>query len=207
MRTPDSSRLRPLDFILSAPSHLAILRVLRHVREGLSGREIARRARINHQTCALSLLRLEKRGVVRRLGAGRNQLFALNRENILVREVLLPLLAAEYRIFELFRQDIARIARGRCVSAVLFGSVARGLHTATSDYDIILVVSRRSRRVSPVIREIVACGMERWGFRISPIVMSVAEFSGKSRGADRLIRSVLRDGITLFGEDLRGVAG
>ena len=105
---------RPLDIIFSVPSHVSVLRALRIVKEGLSGREVARRARINHQTAADALTRLESRGIVIRLGAGNNQLFTLNRENDLVRRVILPMFEAEQKQFSLMQKDLAEIIKDHC---------------------------------------------------------------------------------------------
>jgi hypothetical protein len=50
---------RILDEVLAAWSHVAILRVLQDIAQGLTGREIARQAGISHQACDRALARLE----------------------------------------------------------------------------------------------------------------------------------------------------
>ncbi len=57
---------RPLDHILSARSQIAVLRVLLDSAHGLTGREIARQAGMNHQACIEALSRLETLGLLRR---------------------------------------------------------------------------------------------------------------------------------------------
>jgi len=196
---------RPLDIVLSVPSHISILRVLKDVKEGLSGREIARRAGLNHQTTAASLARLENRGVIRRLGAGRNQLFRLNRDNVLVNKVLLPMLAGEQKQFILMQENLAEVVAGHCLSAVIFGSVAREEETPDSDLDIMLIVGKKTVSMQEITRKLVQTGMESWGVRVSPIMLTRAELIQRVKRNDELVYSVLNEGIVLWGQNPRAL--
>jgi len=196
---------RPLDIIFSAPSHIAVLRALKNVREGLSGREVARRAGVNHQTSADSLARLEARGIVLRLGSGRSQLFRLNRRNNLVRTVILPMFEAEHKQFMRIQEDLARVIRGNCLSAVLFGSAAREEETADSDLDIALIVEKKNPGLYEISRKLISRGMERWGLRISPIIIPRTEFIKRAEREEPLITDLLQEGITIFGKPLRNL--
>lgn len=69
---------RPLDWIFSAPSHIAVLRALWGSKDGLSARAAARAGGVNHQAAAVALRRLRALGVVRRLGSGGVQLLCLD---------------------------------------------------------------------------------------------------------------------------------
>lgn len=203
MRTRRHIISRPLDIVLSVPSHIAILRALKDVREGLSGREIARRTGFNHQTIAESLGRLEIRGIVHRLGAGRNQLFRLNRASNLVREVLLPLLTAEQKQYILMQDDLAGVVSGHCLSAVIFGSAARGEETAASDLDILLIVEKKTPGVQEIVRALVRTGMESWGIRVSPIAITRSAFIRRATKGDDLVSNVLNEGVVLWGKNPR----
>jgi len=200
MRKRKNTILRPLDIIFSAPSHIAILRALKNVKEGLSGREVARRAGINHQTCADALIRLESRGVILRLGSGKTQLFRLNHNSSLVGSVILPMLAAEQNQFSLMRAALARIMNGKCISGILFGSSARGEETPESDFDIALIVEKKARNLPEVIRTLVQEGNEKWGIMISPIIMTCSEFIKRADREDPLVMDILNEGIVLYGK-------
>lgn len=58
----------------------------------MSGRAVARAAGMNHQTCAVAVNRLERLGLLKRQGSGKIQLIRLNAKNLLIRDLLLPLL-------------------------------------------------------------------------------------------------------------------
>jgi hypothetical protein len=68
---------RPLDQVFAVPSHLVILRAFLEAAEGVSGLQVARQAGVSHQTCAVTLGRLEELGLGRRQGSGQAQLFQL----------------------------------------------------------------------------------------------------------------------------------
>lgn len=72
---------RPLDWIFSAPSHVAVLRALWGSKDGMSARAAARAGGVNHQAAAVALRRLRALGVVRRLGSGGAQLLCLDRKH------------------------------------------------------------------------------------------------------------------------------
>ena len=74
MRVRTQAFRRPLDQVFVAASHVAVCRALQDTAEGMSGRQVARQAGINHQTCAMALSRLEDLGIVRRQGPGQTQL-------------------------------------------------------------------------------------------------------------------------------------
>lgn len=196
---------RPLDIIFSAPSHIFVLRTLRNVKEGLSGREVARRAGINHQTCADALTRLEGIGVVIRLGSGKNQLFRINRKNILVKRVILPMFDAEHNQFILLQEDLARVLKGHCLSGLLFGSVARREDTPESDFDIALIVEKKQQKLHEILRSLVQHGTEKWGIRVSPIIITRTDFIKKSDKKDPLVTDILKDGIVIYGQSPHGL--
>jgi predicted nucleotidyltransferase len=200
MKKRKNTFLRPLDIVFSAPSHVAILRALKNVKEGFSGREVARRAGINHQTCADALVRLESRGVVLRLGAGKTQLFRLNLNSSLVRSVILPMLDAEQKQFSLMRAALGLIMNEKCVSGVLFGSTARGEETPESDFDIALIVEKKNQHLPEVVRALIQEGNEKWGIRVSPIILTCSEFIKRAAREDPLVMDILNEGIVLYGK-------
>src|SRR3970040_518923 len=91
---------RPLDHILSARSQIAVLRVLLDSAHGLTGREIARQAGMNHQACIEALSPWEALGLLRRERGGGAHLFTLNREHELIARGIVPLLRFERRFEE-----------------------------------------------------------------------------------------------------------
>ena len=197
MRPRKAAFRRPLDRVFSAPSHVAILRALLDSAEGMSGRQLARSAEVNHQTCALALARLEEIGVVRRQGSGQSQLFRLNRHNVLVRDLLVPLFRGERDAFRALLARLGALVSGRCSRAMIFGSVARGEERRESDLDLLLIVNGAAG--GTVARAAAEEGRramwEEWGVRVNAIVLTVRELDRRRRGGDPLVAAILHEGI------------
>jgi len=197
MRARSFAFRRPLDQVFSAPSHIAILRALLDTAEGMSGRQVARLARINHQACATALHRLEALEVVQRQGAGQSQLFRLNRDHILVRDLLVPLLRREREVFLGVLERLRHLAAARGVRALLFGSAARGEEGPESDLDLLLLADGvRGRQIArQVAEEARAILWKEWGLRVNPIVLSQRAVELRRKRRDPLIANILREGI------------
>jgi predicted nucleotidyltransferase len=192
--------------VFGVPSHLAVLRGLLDAAEGMSGRQVARVAGINHQTCAVTLGRLEALGLVRRQGSGQSQLFLLNREHLLVRDLLVPLLQREREVFPRILRRVGDLVSGRCVRAVVFGSVARREEQPESDLDLLLIAGGRrgltmTRRAADEVRA--ALGRE-WGLRVNPIVLSERGVEARRARTDRLIVNILREGVEVSAMSTKG---
>ena len=191
---------RPLDHVFAAPSHLAVLRALLDAAEGMSGRQAARLAGINHQTCAVTLGRLEELGLVRRQGSGQTQLFQLHRAHLLVRDLLIPLLKHEREVFPKILRRVGDLVSGRCRQALVFGSVARGEELRESDLDLLLIAGgprdevATARQAAAEVRA--ALGAE-WGLRVNPIVLTERAVIARQARKDPLVASIFREGIAV----------
>ena len=200
MRPRTQALRRPLDQVFAAPSHLAVCRALLDTAEGMSGRQVAREARINHQTCAVALGRLEEMGVVRRQGSGQSQLFRLNRENALVGDLLIPLLKKEREVFPRIIRRMGEMVADRCLRALVFGSVARGEEQTGSDLDLLLIADspRGQAAVRRAADDARAALAGEWGLRVNAIVLTQRSLERRRERKDPLIINILREGIEVW---------
>src|ERR1041384_1458905 len=83
---------RPLNVLLGAPSHIAILRTLYFSGSGMTGRAIARMSGVAVQATHDALAKFAEVELVRWLPAGRAHLYQLNHEHYLFSQGLKPLL-------------------------------------------------------------------------------------------------------------------
>jgi len=185
--------------VFAVPSHLAVLRALLDAAEGMSGRQMARLARINHQTCAVTLGRLEELGLVRRQGSGQTQLFQLDRAHLLVRNLLIPLLKQEREVFPKILRRVGDLVTGRCRQALVFGSVARGEELRESDLDLLLIAGdpREVATAREAAAEVRAALGDEWGLRVNPIVLTERAMVVRQTRKDPLVANILREGIVV----------
>ncbi len=195
----------PLNRIFYAPSHIAVLRALIDSLEGMSGREVARQAGINHQSCTQAISRLEEIGILQRLGTGKIHLIRLNRENFLVKELLLPLLKKERMFFSKIKAEIKSQFSNNAISVIIFGSAARKEEQPESDFDICIVVKniKEKRKTQSIIDNILLRSFITFGIKVSSFVFTLHEAKSRIKKKDPLFKSILSEGIFLTGKQLR----
>lgn len=176
-----------------------------HSLEGMSGREVARQAGINHQSCTQAIARLEDIGVLQRHGAGRTQLIRLNRENFLVKELLLPLLKKEHVFFAAIKEEIKFYLKNNTISVVIFGSAARKEERPGSDLDVCIIVrdTKAKRKTQGIIDRITSKLFMTLSIKLSSFVFTINEAKSRIKANDPLFKSIASEGILLTGKQLR----
>ena len=168
----------PLQEVFRAPSHIAILRVLNQLNQGISGRELARRARINDRTCRLSLKRLEYLNIIEYLGAGKTKLVKLNRKNYFIKSILPEIFKEEQHFLKSAFVSIQKLVPDDCEWACIYGSVAKKNDTVLSDVDLLILVSNGEKidEMQDVITELITDHFEIYGLSISPIILTMDQW-------------------------------
>ena len=166
---------RPLDAALSCGSRVAVLRVLRAGGEGLSGREIARSAGINHQAAAQALAGLAALGLLERRAWGAKVLWRLDRRRWLVSEMLLPMLKKEAAYSEGIAAEIKERLKGKCRAALLTGDAARGRLVPGRPLPLAAVEGGKQKGLGDALRGLKAELSERWGVELDARIVSARE--------------------------------
>jgi predicted nucleotidyltransferase len=193
-----------LDILFSTWSHTAVLRVLWHYSNGITGREISRLAGMNHRACQKALATLESIGIIERRRGGRDHLFTLNRTNILVIDGVLPLLAVEEEFSKKAFAFLAQKLKKYCISIILFGSVARKDETVTSDFDLCLIVEKdqQTTTTSDVVHSIAGEFRRTFGGNIAPFIITHKEFVRRANRKQSPIPAITKEGIIIHGLSL-----
>lgn len=207
MRPLTGTLRRPLDAVFAAPSHMALMRVLSETPHGASGRELARLAGLSHQASNNALARLQTLGLVRRVGRGRTFLYTLNAEHALFARLLRPLLEGERGVFRDILKTVEQAVAPHCLSATVFGSVARGSEGPVSDFDLLLVLrhGQERDRITRTLSDLAPKLSRTWGIRLNPIIFTATQVRRHIRGRHPLFTAAIRDGILLAGLPLREV--
>lgn len=191
---------RPFDEVLRAWSHVAVLRTLLDSTVGLTGNQVARTSGMQPRSALKALSSLEVLGIVRRQRGGRDHLFTLNREHLLVKEGLIPLYQAESKFALMLEESVSAALEGKVVAALIYGSVARKEEIPESDFDLCCVV--RAENEKQIVRESLASLSSsfnlRFGVKVAPLFFSLEEIKGNLRTP--LIRRILQEGRTIIGK-------
>lgn len=172
---------RPLDAILGTASRLAAARALFKAPEGLTGRQVAVHAGINHQAAAQALKALDAAGVVSKRERARSTQWTLDRRRFVVGEALVPLFKAEKRHAEEIAGAIkSRLAR-KADAVVIVGEAAKGRLIAGTALELVaLCEAGRRRPLSEAFRILAQDLEDRFGLALSVCVLT------KREGASRL---------------------
>lgn len=190
-----------IDTLFGTRGRVAVLRVLAHVAVPLSIRQISVQAGLNHASAAATLDALVESGAVATTTAGRSRVHWLERRNLWVREVVLPAFAAEDRMAERVVEVLRTAVPEDVVSAVLFGSHARGEQTRASDIDLLIVAEDRAAldRALTVLDTAAQDLRATLGAPVSVLGYTLTEALVLLTRGDSVMDGVVRDGITLRG--------
>ena len=191
----------PMQEIFSAPSHIAILRVLNQITQGISGRELARRAAINDRTCRLALGRLEQFGIIENMGTGKIKLFRLNRKNYFAKTVLPSLFVGEVSFLGSLIEKLQEVLIDKCKWACIYGSVAKKIDVESSDLDLLVILKNENelQLIQEYIIELISNIFIDYGLSLSPVLLTKYQWQ-KEKQYQGLKKNVMQDHIPLVGE-------
>ena len=191
----------PMQEIFSAPSYIAILRVLNQITQGISGRELARRAAINDRTCRLALGRLEQLGLVENLGTGKVKLFRLNRKNYFAKTVLPSLFVGEVSFLGSLIEKLQEALIDKCKWACIYGSVAKKMDVEFSDLDMLIIVKdeKEIENLQDKMTELISSIISGFGLSLSPVILTDFQWR-KGKQFQELKKNVIQDHIPIVGQ-------
>jgi predicted nucleotidyltransferase len=189
---------RPTDAILTSVD-AGVLRVCAGTTAPLTGREIARITGHSHTRVRAILNRMADEGLLDVVVAGRSYLYTLNRDHVAA-PVAVALLDLRGELVSRIRDHI-EAWEVEPVSAVLFGSAARGDGGVDSDIDVLIVrpddVAQDDEPWADDVADL-RDRIERWSGNDAAIIeVSRTEFSAMVRRSAPVVDELRNDGIRL----------
>ncbi len=198
----------PLDKILSKETKVKILRFLCKTEAEWSGRQIAKEIKVSPAACHKALRELNNEGALLLRGIGKSNLYSLNKENLIVSDLLKPLYERESKIpdeiYEGIVSNISSLVIMDIVSIAVFGSVKKKKERPTSALDLLVLVknSENKGEVEEDFGKVNEKIISRFGNIVSPYIQTVEEFNLKYRKGLSLIKNILKSHRLLFGTPL-----
>lgn len=197
----------PLNQILATRSAIRILRTLFPLPPGLrlSGRDIARRARVSAPAAISTLEEFRRQGLVRVRRVPKRAEYEVNRQHVLF-EPLRRLFEFEEHINEDLRSFLHDQLTKRLPDAqvaILYGSGARREIGSTSDIDLFVLHPADEEELEESLSSLEEDFRERFGNPLSIVVegLSPAQFARRARSSGPSFwRRVIESGEVVFGE-------
>lgn len=168
---------------------------------------MARATGISHVICSRSLQELSQHGLVKMRKVGRSIIYSLNKEHILVDELLLPLFKKEARLLQsLTRTILDPLSGPKPVSLLLFGSqIEEKRARPDSDFDILCIIPDETnlKKFKNEISQSEAQVEKKFGNRISFLIMKKTEFLKRRKKKDPLLLEIEEQNRLLFGKHIR----
>jgi predicted nucleotidyltransferase len=199
----------PLDKILNTELKIKILRFLCKTEAEWSGRQIAQEIKVSPAACHNALRELNNERALLFRSVGRSNLYRLNKENLIISDLLKPLYERESKIpneiYEGIVRNISSLVINDIVSIAVFGSVKKRKERPTSDIDLLVLVKNpeTKREAEEDFSKVNEKIMSRFGNTVSPYIQTVKEFNSKYKKGLSLVKNILKSHRLLFGTPLK----
>lgn len=171
---------------LTSPEQKVLLFLSRYPRRQFYSSQIARRVSISVGGSHQTLRKLWARKLVSREREGNMVFYRINPHHPFVKQIKVTEVVA--RLSRLVEK-----LKDHALEVVLFGSAARGEHSAESDLDLFILTHH-----VPEVKEIVA--RERSGMILTPVIKTPHQWMAAERSEPEFHREVTR-GISLYHRD------
>ncbi|MFA6316502.1 MAG: nucleotidyltransferase domain-containing protein [Elusimicrobiota bacterium] len=209
METKPNNHPAASEPLLHEDARSRVLRFLWRSRAEWSGREIARKVGLSAPSCHEALKKLESRGLLLLRRVSNVHLYQINPENYLVRDVFARQFEAEAampkQVAAAVKKALVDPSEPSIIAIVLFGSMARGTERLGSDLDLLVVLSSNERLKALDLRidRLRDLLFRRFSVPLSPYIQTLPELRRKHHQKLPLVREILKDGLTIFGKDIK----
>lgn len=177
----------PIDLLFSSYRRQVLGLLLLRPDDSLHVREISRLTGVPAGSLHRELRALTEAGLLLREPMGNQVRYRANRGCLIYPE-LVEVFRKTAGLADLLREALAPLA-GRITAAFVFGSLARGAETATSDVDVFVVGEVSFAEVVAALSPL----RERLGREVNPVVMTPEDFAGQRAARERFVERVMRE--------------
>ena len=190
-----------LEQILGTKNNIKVLRTLiKHKNWEFNITELARDLDINKGILSRLVENLEKENIIFVKRKGKIKLFGINQKNEFIKSVIIPLFEREENFFDLVLKDF-KIKHKNVISIILYGSVATGKVKLTSDVDILIIVSRESKKLEDKLNKLKEDFLDK-DILLRVDVIKLSEWKRLYKINESFVRNVLKKNKLLYGKEL-----
>lgn len=186
--------------MLDSPNKTVLLELMMEKKGKFSVSGLSRLSGISKASVSRVVVDWESAGLVECIVEGRNKMISMNNHFLPIPALrrLLGKLRDFHRPVIVLLRRCSTVKSRRTKAVIVFGSRARDDFTSKSDFDVLFVVADKEKMESLIMEEMVALS-QRLGIRVSPVVLSEGDVSGRMREKDKFISNILSEGKIIKG--------
>ena len=189
--------------ILGAKNNINVMRFLvKHKDWEFNLSELSKDIKLNKGVLSRLIKKLEKENAIKVNRKGRILLFKINKDNLFIENVIMPLFEKEETFFKEYLENKLTILKGKNVlSIILYGSYASGEATIASDIDIMVVVKNKTKQIIEKSDNLKNYFLEK-DMLLRIDIISMKEFKKIYKSKEPLIKSIEKTHRILHGKKI-----
>ncbi len=198
--------MQPLEQIFGSKNNVRVLRYLiKHPDWEFNITELSNDTKINKGTLSKLIKRLSENNAVRMNKKGKILLFKLNKENLLIKNLIIPSFKIEDSLFDNFiKPKIIRLRSKNIISIILYGSYSKGDFRLNSDLDLLIVVKNKNKELQNKINDLRKNFLEE-DLLLRVDVMNLNEFRKLHNLKEPLLLSIEKNNKRLYGKSFNEI--
>ncbi|MBS3163714.1 nucleotidyltransferase domain-containing protein [Candidatus Woesearchaeota archaeon] len=190
-----------LDTIIDSKNKIAIVRELsNHENWEYTISELAKETRIHRVRVSGTIKYLADMGVIKIKTKGKIKLISINKENYLVKNIIINLFEKEKNLaFEIADDIVRNMNKERIISVILFGSAIKKDFRFNSDIDLMILYDKKinNKRIERIIEE-----YNKKGLLISYDSLDIKEFKKFLKEKEPSIVTLIKDNKVVYGKKI-----
>lgn len=193
---------RYLEEVLGNKASIALLRTMINYQGKIfTIRGLAEESKVTPNEAALTIHDLERFGLVKIQPVGRAYQLELNKKSYILNKIIEPIVESEKNTLDQLLVLLKKhLDTKKIITAVIFGSVAKGQEKIDSDIDI-LVVSNDRDHAGTQIADATEQIFSIFHGSVSPIIFTEKQFKAKQK--ESLISSIIDNHILICGKSIK----
>ena len=192
-----------LEQVLGSRNNIRVLRYLvKHLNWEFNISELSKDTGINKGALSRLIKKLKQNNTIKINQKGKIILFKLNKENIIMKNLIIPLFKKEDNFFNQFiRPKLLKLKAKNALSIILYGSYARNDFKLSSDMDLLIIVKSKDTKFENEIDELKKEFLDN-DILVRTDIMALNEFKKLYKIKEPLIMSIEKNHEVLYGKNL-----
>ncbi|MEK6841380.1 MAG: nucleotidyltransferase domain-containing protein [Nanoarchaeota archaeon] len=192
-----------LEQVLGSRNNIRVLRYLvKHLNWEFNISELSKDTGINKGALSRLIKKLKQNNTIKINQKGKIILFKLNKENIIMKNLIIPLFKKEDNFFNQFiRPKLLKLKAKNALSIILYGSYARNDFKLSSDLDLLIIVKSKDTKFENEIDGLKKEFLDN-DILVRTDIMALNEFKKLYKIKEPLIMSIEKNHEVLYGKNL-----